>query len=167
LPDPSEINGCNLNNVRREASRYFRNKKREHLKDKINKLATNSKKKNIRDLYRGINEFKRGYQPRNNLVKDEDGDLFEHSHNILIRWRNYFSQLLNVHNVSDVRQIEIHMAEPFLPDRSCLEVEVAIAKLKKDKSPGSGQIPAELIQAGGKILLSAIHKLIKSVWNKE
>jgi hypothetical protein len=39
--------------------------------------------------------------------------------------------------------------------------------LKKYKSPGSGQIPAELIQAGGEILLSAIHKLINSVWNKE
>jgi hypothetical protein len=48
LQDPSEINGDNLNSVRREASRYFRNKKREYLKDKINELATNSKKKNIR-----------------------------------------------------------------------------------------------------------------------
>jgi hypothetical protein len=38
--------------------------------------------------------------------------------------------------------------------------------LKKYKSPGSDQIPAELIQAGGEILLSAIHKLC-SVWNKE
>jgi hypothetical protein len=69
----SEINGVNLNNVRREASRYFRIKKKEYLKDKVNELAT--KNKNIRDLYRGINEFKRGYQPRNNLVKDENGDL--------------------------------------------------------------------------------------------
>jgi hypothetical protein len=43
LQDPSEINGDNLNNVRREARRYFRNKKREYLKDKINDLATNSK----------------------------------------------------------------------------------------------------------------------------
>jgi hypothetical protein len=41
--------------LRPEASRYFRNKKRQYLKDKINELATNSKKKNIRDLYRGIN----------------------------------------------------------------------------------------------------------------
>jgi hypothetical protein len=49
----------------------------------------------------------------------------------------------------------------------CLEVEIDIAKLKKYKSPGSDQIPAELIQAGGEILLSAIHKLINSVWNKE
>jgi hypothetical protein len=46
-------------------------------------------------------------------------------------------------------------------------VEIAIAKLKKYKSPGSDKIPAELIQTEGEILLSAIHKLINSVWNKE
>jgi hypothetical protein len=57
LQHPSEINGNNLNNVRREARRYFRNKRKEYLKDKINKLATYSKSKNIKDLYRGINEF--------------------------------------------------------------------------------------------------------------
>jgi hypothetical protein len=39
LQDPSEINGDNLNNVRREASRCVRNKKREYLKNKINDLA--------------------------------------------------------------------------------------------------------------------------------
>jgi hypothetical protein len=26
-------------------------------------------------LYRGINEFKRGFKPRNKLVKDENSDL--------------------------------------------------------------------------------------------
>jgi hypothetical protein len=67
-------------------------------------------------------------------------------------------------NISDVRQIEVHTAEPGL---SGLEVEIAAAKLKKYKSPGSDQIPAELIQAGGEILLSAIHKLINCVCNKE
>jgi hypothetical protein len=72
-----------------------------------------------------------------------------------------------VHNVSDVRQIEVHTAEPLLHGPSRLEVENAIAKLKKYKSPGSDEIPAELIQAGGEILLSATHKLINSVWNKE
>jgi hypothetical protein len=41
-------------------------------------------------------------------VQDEKGDLLADSHNILNRWKNY-SQLLNVHRVSDVRQIEIHM----------------------------------------------------------
>jgi hypothetical protein len=64
-------------------------------------------------------------------------------------------------------QIEVHTAEPLVPGPSRLEVEIAVAKMKKYKSPGSDQIPAELIQAGGEILLSAIHKLINSVWNKE
>jgi hypothetical protein len=71
LRDPSEINGDDLNNARCKASRYFRNKKRENLKYKINELASNSKNKNTRDLYRRANEFKRGYQPRNNLAKGE------------------------------------------------------------------------------------------------
>jgi hypothetical protein len=35
--------GDSLNNIRREASRHFRNKKRESLKDKFNELATNRK----------------------------------------------------------------------------------------------------------------------------
>jgi hypothetical protein len=64
-------------------------------------------------------------------VKDENGDLLGDSHSILNGWKKYFSQLLNVHNVSDVRQIEVHVAEPLLPGPSCLEVETAIAKLRK------------------------------------
>jgi hypothetical protein len=64
-------------------------------------------------------------------VKYENGDLLADSHRILNRWKNYFSHLLNVHYVSDVRQIEVHMAEPLLPGPSRLEVEIAIAKLKK------------------------------------
>jgi hypothetical protein len=68
---------------------------------------------------------------------------------------------------SDVRQIEVHTAEPLVPGPSHLEVEIATAKLKKYKLPGSDQILAELIEAGGKILLSAIHKLINSIWNKD
>jgi hypothetical protein len=100
-------------------------------------------------------------------VKDENGDLLADSNNILNRWKNYFSQLLNVHNVNDVRQIEVQRAEPLVPGPSRLEVEIAIAKLEKYKSPGSDQIPAEMIQAGGKMLLSPIHKLINSIWNKE
>jgi hypothetical protein len=61
LQDPCEINSDNLTNVRREASRHFRNKKNKYLEDKIEELAMNSKNKNIRCRYRAINEFKNGY----------------------------------------------------------------------------------------------------------
>jgi hypothetical protein len=39
--------------------------------------------------------------------------------------------------------------------------------LQRYKSPGSDQIPAGLIEAGGETLQSEIHKLINSIWNKE
>jgi hypothetical protein len=51
------VNEDNLSNERREASRRFRDTKREYLKDNINEIVLNSKNKNIRDLYRGITEF--------------------------------------------------------------------------------------------------------------
>jgi hypothetical protein len=85
----------------------------------------------------------------------------------LKRWKEYFSHLLNVPRVSDIRQIEIHTAEPLVPEPSPFEVEIAIAKLKKYKPPGSDQIPAELIQAGGETSRSEIHKLINCIWGKE
>jgi hypothetical protein len=118
-------------------------RRRKRLVGRNNELATNSKNKNIRDLYRGINYFKRGYQSRINLVKDESGDLLADSHNILNRWKNYFPKLLNVHRVSDVRQIEIHTADPSVNEPSPFEINITIAKLENYKSPGSEQIPAE------------------------
>jgi chemotaxis methyl-accepting protein methylase len=90
VPGCMPLHGDNLNNVRCEASRHFKNKKREYLKDAINELATHSKNKNIRDLHQGIYEFKKGYQHTPNLVKDENGDLlrfpqhFEWVENLLL-----------------------------------------------------------------------------------
>jgi hypothetical protein len=118
LQNPNQRNVYNLNNVRREASRLFRNKNKEYLKAKINELETNSKNKNIRDLYRGINDIKKGNQPRTNVVKDEKGELVADCHSILARWRNHSFQLLNVHRINDVRQTEIHTAEPLVPEPS-------------------------------------------------
>jgi hypothetical protein len=51
----------------------------------------------------GINDVKKGYHPRNRKVKDEKSDLVADSQNIMTKWRNYFSQILNIHGVSDVR----------------------------------------------------------------
>jgi hypothetical protein len=76
----------------------LKNKKREY-----EKHETNSKNRNIRDFHKCINELKKGYHRRPNLVKDENGDLQAESHNISNGWKNFFSELLNVHQVNDVR----------------------------------------------------------------
>ena len=56
--------------------------------------------------------------------------MVKDSHSILARWRKPFSQLFNVHGVNDVRQTEIHTAEPLVPEPNTFEVQMAIEKLK-------------------------------------
>ena len=77
-------------------------------------------------MYRDVSGFKKGYQPRTNTVQDEKGDLVTDSHSIFARQRNHFYQLFNAHGVSDVRQREIHTAEPLVPETSAHEVEMGI-----------------------------------------
>jgi len=161
IQDPSQ------SNVRREDSRHFRNKRKAYLRAKIEELETNNKIQDIRDLYRGISDFKKGYQPRCNIVKDEKCDLVADSHGIVARWKNYFPQLFNVHGFKDAGQAEIHTTEPLVPEPSATEFELSIDKLKSHKSPGIDQIQAELIKAGVRTIYLEIHKLIISIWKKE
>jgi mannosyltransferase OCH1-like enzyme len=80
-------------------------------------------------------------------------------------WPNQFSQLFNVHGDSDLRQTEIHTAEPLVPQPSAFEVEMGIEKLKRPKSLAIDQIPAEFIIAGSQKIGSVIHRLY--IWNDE
>jgi len=76
IHDPSQSVVNNLNNVRPEASRHFSNKKKAYLKGKIEELETNSEMKQIGELYGVISDFKKGYQPRTNIVNVGKHDLF-------------------------------------------------------------------------------------------
>jgi hypothetical protein len=100
-------------------------------------------------LYRGINELKKGYQPRINIIKEENGNLLADPQNVLNRWKNFFNQVLNIHGVHDVRQMDIHTAEPLVPEPSLVEVKIATGKLTRYKSLGTDQIPTEFIKARG------------------
>ena len=88
------------------------------------------------------------------------------SNSVMARWRNHFSQLFSVHDVNDVRHTEIHTAVPLVPEPSAFEVEMAIDKLKRHKSSGNDQFPAELIKAGDRTIHIQIYKHINSIWNK-
>ena len=118
-------------------------------------------------MYRSITDFKKGYKPRTDTVKDEKCDFLAGCHSILARRRNHFSQLLSVHGVNDVRQTEIHRAETLVSETIAFEVEMTFIKLERHKSPSTDQIPTELVKTGGRTIFSEIHKLIYSIWNEE
>jgi hypothetical protein len=74
-----------------------------------------------------------------------------------------FLSATNVHGIHDMWQTEEE--EPLEPEPS-IKVEMVFEKLKRHKSPGTDQIPVEMIKTGGKIIHSKIHKLLNSIWNK-
>jgi hypothetical protein len=54
--------------------------------------------------------------------------------------------LLNVHEINEVRQIEINTAVSLVTESSAFEFELATEMLERLKSPVAVQIPAELIK---------------------
>jgi hypothetical protein len=160
---PNKSNVGNLKKLTHQASRHLRNKKKACLNAKLEELETNCRIKNIRDLYRGMNDLVKDYQPRTNIVKNVKGDLVADSQSILARWRNYYSQPLNVHGVNDVKYTEMHTAEPLVPDPTAFESEMAVEQLTTYKLPGIDQIPAEVFAVGGRTICSEIHKLTNSI----
>jgi hypothetical protein len=156
LQGPNQSNVDNVNNVKRKASRHFRNKNREYLKTKSNELKTNVRTRISENCIRASVTLK-------NIVKDKKGDLVADPHSTFARWRNYFSHLLTVRGVNNVQETETHTAELLVPEPSAFKVEMAIEKLKRHKSPRIDQILAELTKAASRTIHSESHKLIISI----
>ena len=74
----------------------------------------------------------------------------------MLRRRNHFCQLLNAHGVHDVRQTEIHTAEPLVPEPSAFEIDMATEQIKRQKS-STDKIPLELTKAGSRTIDSESH----------
>ena len=70
--------------------------KRDYMKTKVNKLEENHRNKNIQEMYKGVNDFKKGNQPRSYVTKKDDGTLVADTACILTRWEQFYSHLLNV-----------------------------------------------------------------------
>ena len=81
------------------------------------------------------------------------------AHSILARWRNHFSQLLNVHGFNGIRQTEKRTEEPLVAEPCAFEVEIANEKSKRLKPPGIDQIPTELFKAWGKKKIIALRSI--------
>ena len=88
----------------------------------------------LHTIFKVIKDFKKGYRARVNVIKSENQELLADSNSILNRWKDYLSQLLNVHKDNDVGVIEIQTVEPLIPDPTHSEVEIVMEQLKKSTS---------------------------------
>ena len=154
LQDPNQSSVGDLNNVRREASRYFRNKKKKYLKAKIDELETGSKIRNIRDLYMVISDLRRRVaslelmqQRMRRVIGLQTPTVF---------WLGGGTSSVNSLSIHGVRrQKYIQLSHQGL-SRVPLSLRWLL-KSQKDKSPGISEIPPELVKVGGWTIRSEIH----------
>ena len=127
------------------------------------------------DLHNFYDALKRVYGPTDKSlapVRERDGiRLLTSKQDIMKRWKEHYSTLLNTRNPSTPSCIE---SIPQLPTKIQLsepptlqEVSSAIKNLKNNKSPGADGVPGEVLKFGGAATLNKLHQLIMKIWDME
>uniref|UniRef100_A0A8D9DWW4 Craniofacial development protein 2 n=1 Tax=Cacopsylla melanoneura TaxID=428564 RepID=A0A8D9DWW4_9HEMI len=166
----NEENKESYKNLCKETNRTIRRKKRQYLEDKIKQAEQDRTINNTREFYRVTRFFKKGFTPRIDLIKDNDGNLISDESKALEQWKSYFENLLNCEVIRNNRNEEeqlIYLNEEEIEAPTPLEIVNVINKLKTGKAAGEDKIPAEVLKAGGEELNMKICNLIQKIWSSE
>ena len=104
-------------------------------------------------------------QRKATTVQDRSGKCLTEGRQILNRWTEYGSELYNYKakrdpTVLNCPQTDTEDDHPILRR----EVEAAVQSLKKGKSAGVDNTPAELVQAGGEDEITALTTIFNKIW---
>ena len=134
---------------RREASKLCRQKKRRFDRKNMEGLEILRDRNEVRRFYQNVNKQRKGFVPISSACNDKSGNLITNKQEILGRWEEFFTELLNGSDSRITPQSEdsfhFHNTED-VPPPTISEVDTAIQRLKNNKSPGSDGIPAELLK---------------------
>lgn len=155
--------------LRRQEKKIHRQKKKNLEESGNAEIETFYKNRDVRSLYRKVNEFRKGFMPRTDSCRDRDGNLITEQRTVISRWREHFDELLNGTSANAIEQSELEFAENrtevATPELS--EVVDAIRALKTNKAAGRDALPSELLREGGLMLATELHTIILAVWNTE
>ena len=123
-----------------------------------------------RQAYSLIKMLQRKFTPRVSVIQDQDGKILQSQDEIIQQWTKYCSSLYKDQGGGDSMTKDLEMITPTSTEEPqnilYSEVEEAIRTLKRNRSPGSDEITAEMIQAGGEQLVRQIHLLCNKAWNE-
>ena len=150
--------------LRRHEKHLHRRKKKEFEESGNAEIERLSQNRDVRMLYRRVNELRKGFMPRMYACRDREGNIVTEQRAVLSRWRNHFDELLNGTSavvdgsIDEIADNDLEVATPELS-----EVEDAIRALKNGKAAGRDTLPSELYKAGGPALVTALHNIIATI----
>lgn len=159
-------------NKRTVERKLFRKKKKELEQRLIAEIQLKSSENDTRGLYQRVKKMKFGYNQQPLLCKDANGAVLADEERCIIRWTEYFKNLLNQNEANTQTyltrsQTTQQFPQPYIAEPSIQEVRTVVKNLKNNKSPGTDNIPGELLKHGGEALLWSLHRIIVLIWREE
>ena len=136
------------------------------IEEQCQDIENSMKKNNSKKIYQLVKNLTSTKQGRTTTIQDNDGKCLTEEQDILKMWSEYCSELYNYRATGDTDVLNVHPATdnnnyPILRE----EVEAAVKSLKKGKSAGADNVPAELVQAGGEAMISALLTICNKIWH--
>ncbi|CAF2065175.1 unnamed protein product [Rotaria magnacalcarata] len=158
----------------KKVKKFARKDKEGWIEDQCKEIQEGLQVGNSKQAYNLVKLLKRKYVSKLNIIRKKDGKIAQSKEDVLQTWTQYCSGLYEDigGGESFVKDLE-DITPPDCDDNTntnnilLSEIENAIDKLKKNKSPGTDGITAEMLQAGGKQLVSNIHELCNRAWKEE
>ena len=129
----------------------------EEIETCLNKINSNRAYQLVKDL----TSEKHG---RFSAIQDKSGKCLTEEKEILTRWTEYCSELYNYERCGDNTELDCTQPPEGLQPILRGEVEIAVASLKKGKSAGVDNIPAEPVQAGGETIIDVLTEIYNRIW---
>ena len=133
--------------------------------EEIETCLNKNNSKRAYQLVKDLTSEKQEKQGRSSAIQDKSGKCLTEEKEILSRWRGYCSELYNYESCRDNAVLDCSQSpeedlQPILRE----EVEIAVASLKRGKSAGVDNIPAELVQAGGETMIDVLTEICNRIW---
>ena len=178
MADKDSVEKWNTYRVaRNRACTVNRRKKREAVDRELLDIEKSRREGRMRAEFQGINGIRKGYQPRQGLIRDRNGEFLTNRGKIGNRWKEHFEELLNRPEPLDPLSSEAEQAEDEgLEEQIELEYEETptageimevIKNLKNGKAAGIDEVTAELIKYGGVRLHEKVIAMVKGIWDVE
>ena len=151
-----------INNKIRKA---IKQAKENWIEEQCEEIDFNLTKNNTKRAYQIVKDLIPTKKGRASTIQDKSGKSLTEDQEILTRWTEYCSDLYNHETQGDCAVL----TGPHSTNQDDLpilreEVEAAVTSLKKRKSAGVDNIPAELVQAGGEAMIDALHIICSKIW---